>query len=274
MNEFGLKLKLDLDSKDSVNKLKKDLLSMKVPTLLDMLTGKKNGSGKTVGEHLSAIFDKALASLKSIVSDSLDELKDLGSYSRMTDSHVRDLKLGYGLSSSQAYGYDKAMGMLGIESMDDLMWADSQQLSEFKRLFEKYTEYYEETMTPEYIQKQLEYQIAMDEFKQDLKNSVITFFMDNKDTIMSLMDTAMTFMDFTMDVIGDILHAVTEQRGRTEEERARETEEFMNSYLVNNKSSNVTQNNTFNGVSEKDKTWLQNSQQLAYKQLVDQYNQS
>lgn len=272
MKEFFKTIKLNFDTSDSLKKLRKELSEVKMPDFGKMFLG--DGDPKRVKELeglVSNVTSKSLDKLKSILDDALDELSDITKYSRMTDAEVRELKLGYGFSSSQAYGYDKAMGMLGIGSMEDLMWADSQQLAQFRRLFEKYSNYYEETMTPEYVEKQLEYQVAMEEFKLDLQNSVISFFLENQDTIMSLMDLSIDFMKFVTMALGNILKAFS-NGGRSENARDRETSSILSSYTSNTKNTNINQTNNFNNVSKQDQTWLQNSSQLAYKQLVEQYN--
>lgn len=227
---------------------------------------------KVLGSGLAKIGNAFLTKMKDVFTSALDRLSDMTKFSKMTDSSVRDLKLGYGFSSSQAYGYTQALDVMGFSSMEDLMYADQQQIDLFRKSFEKYTSYYEETMTPEYVEKQMEYQVAMKEFKLDLEHSVIDFFMENQDTIMGLMDFSMDFFEFVMSALDWIVKALGDDE-RSQREKDRESASILNSYVTNSKSTKVNMNNTYNGVSKSDQTWLQNSSQMAYKQLVEQLNQ-
>lgn len=269
MDEFVkpilMKLKIDESDIDSVLKQLKPQGNKSDKLLSELRNIQQHAITK-----LTSIFDNALKTLKSTINDGIARLSSMTEYSKMTDSNVRELKLGYGFSSSQAYGYQQALDVMGFTSMEDLMWADSQQLELFRQSFDKYTTYYQETMTPEYVAKQMEYQAAMAQFKIDLEHSVVTFFMNNQDTIMALMDFSMIFMQTVMTLLADMVETFN-LRERSSTSRTRETQSILSSYTANNRNTNITQSNTFNNVSQADQTWLQNSSQFALKQVIESY---
>lgn len=269
------KLQKDIEVLRKVNTKEANEAAEKLQKELKDLTADEDKAKRTQSLQTSlkgmlmGVATSFLGQLKGVLSGALNELSSMTDFSKMTNAEVRELKLGYGFSSSQAYGYTQAMSAMGFSSMEDLMWADSQQLELFRKAFDKYTQYYEETMTPEYVAKQFEYQVAMKEFKMDLQNSVISFFMDHKDTIMKLMDFSMKFMEAVMTLLGSIVDGFS-SRGRAESSRARETSSILNAYTSNARTTNVNQTNNFNNVSRQDQTWLQNSTQFAFKQVIEQ----
>lgn len=250
----------------------------KIQKQLEALTGegsskeskdsKSNAIGSFFIKKLTDLGKKFIDNLGQTFKDAWKELQDITQYSFNTNSQIRELKFGYGFSSSEAYGYDKAMKMLGFSSMEDMFYADDTQIAQFKHLFEKYTEYYETTMTPEMVQAQLEYQIAMQEFKQDLQNTVIKFFVDNQDEIIALMNVLMDVAKLALEVFGWILKTFS-SGGRSEATRNRETASILNSYVSNAGSTyNVTTNNTYNGVTTENQQMLTRYGDAAIKSFI------
>lgn len=260
------KIVLDVD-KDSVEEAQKKL-SNASPSWLNSL---KDFSVEKLQKGFDGIRKKFLADLQSVLKDSLEELKTITKYSLMSDQSVREMKLGYGLSSSETFAYDKALSVTGLTSMEDLMWASGTELKLFKEAFTKYTEYYEQTMTPEYVQKQLEYQTEMSMLKEDIRLSLVDFFLENKDTIIAVMNLSEWALTSLVDGVNAILKFFGQDSVRTTEQMSRDTSNIISNYA--NKNVNVTQTNNYNGIKSTDMTWLQNSTQIAYKQLYAQLEQ-
>lgn len=264
--------KLNIEGSDEViKKLTDELHEQGGLTLDEIDVGEKDKKFDTRKKSWQAMLlgaaSKFLHSLKKTLSSALDRLQEMTKYSFMTDSSIRDMKLSYGLSSSQAYGMSQALEVMGIGSIEDLMWADSQQLELFKKAFDKYTQYYEDTMSPEYIAKQLEYQTEMKMFKMDVEHEIIGFLMDNKETIMKFMEFGMEFMEAMLTLVGGIFDAFSDE-ARTENQRNRETQSILSSYTSNNNSRTVSQNNTFN-IAQNDTSKMANFANTVYKQTIE-----
>lgn len=232
----------------------------------------KSFTKDTFLKGFKSITTDLLNGITSTFKDAWTELKEITKFSTMTDDSVRSLKLGYGFSSSQAYGYSQALNATGMSSMEDLMWANSTQLEQFRKAFDKYSEYYEQTITDDFVEKQIEFQSEMMMFKQDLTNEVIGFYMDNKDTIITCMDSLITFSEYTIKALGWIVKYFG-GNDRSQEIKIRDTQSIISSYTKSNTTNNINTTNNFNNVDSSDKTWLTNSVQLAYKQQIAALNQ-
>lgn len=269
-SDFGKEIKsflslVDKDNKEKKNKDKKDNKQHEE---------EKKKNREAFAKGLTHIKNEFIKSLANTFKEAWSELNSIVNYSTMTDSNIRDLKLGYGFSSSQAYGFDKALSVTGIDSMEDLMWANSTQLEQFKKAFDKYSTYYQTTMTEDYVAKQIEFQSEMEMFKQDLQNSVISFFMDNKDVIMQFMDITINFANFAIDALESIINLLNRDGLRSEAQAKSDARAIISSYTNTSTNNTINTTNNFTGVSEADKTWLSNSVQLAYKQSITMLNNS
>lgn len=226
-------------------------------------------AGDALGSGIKKVGAWALDKFEELLSSALDEIDNLLKYSLMTDSSVRDTKFTYGFSSAQAYGFDKALNMLGI-SEDDLMYMNPQQSQKFREAFTKYTEKYNQLADSGFFEKQLEYQIEMNEFKEDMKLEVVGFLMDNKELIKTVLETSLKFMETTVKSFGwvvDILSnvfTVNDSIGRAD------AGSILNNYSTR---TTVNQTNNFNGVGSADKSWLANAGQMTYEQIIQTLNQ-
>ena len=253
------------EAKKGIDELQKELDKL-VPKDMGSELTKATSVKKLFTDLTTSLVSSLVRSLKSLFNDALERLNNMQQYSRMTDSSVRDLKLSYGFSSAQAYGYSEAMDLLGIGSMEDLMWADQQQLEMFRRAFNEYTEYYEEVMTPEFTQAQLEYQFEMRKFKTDMQTTLIKFFVDNEDAIVVTMKGIMSIAQ----VVINIFSWLTEHfgGGRSEAAVARDTSSIINQYKTSSRNVSANVTNTYH-ISQNDPAAVQNASNLAYKQAID-----
>lgn len=264
-----LKLQRDIENLRKVNTKESVEAIKSLQKELDKLQGTDEKTSKfDIKTMLLGFVANVTRKLKGVFDDALDELRSMQSFSRLTDASTRELRLGYGFSAGQAYGFSRAGSLLGIDSMEDLMWADAQQLQLFRDAFEKYTTYYEETMTPEFVQAQLQFQVDMDQLKLDLQHSVIDFFLENEDEIIEFMEFSIDVGKFIIETLSWIVDAFSD-RSRSESARSRETESILNSYTNNTRNTNMTISNNFNGVSKNDQTWLANAGQQMYKQAIE-----
>ena len=82
--------------------------------------------------------------IKSTFRDVISEMKDMLEFSQLSNAQTRELAFNYGFSRSQAYGYSKAMSLVGLESEEDLFYATEQELKQFREAFNKYSNKYEQ----------------------------------------------------------------------------------------------------------------------------------
>lgn len=225
--------------------------------------------GQYFGSKLTRAINSAWDNLKNILSDAWSELGDILNYSLLSNSKTRDLAFTYGFSGSQAYGFETAKELMGIENDEDLMYMNKDQWNQFSELFSKYTDKYSELYDSGFFEEYRQFQVEMQEFKQDFQMQFMKLIMDNKDTIItgmkaiiSLADTVLSILSWLMDTFGD--------SSTTSSERLSATNDIINSYggnISNTSTVNASVNQTFNNVSKEDQSWLANVGSMTYEQL-------
>ena len=217
---------------------------------------------------LSHILDSALSALGKLLNDSFSELENILDFSKLSNETTRELMFGYGFSSSQAYGYSKAMSVLGFGSEEDLWYSTDQEKSQFIEAFIRYTEKYNELYDSGMFEKMQEYNVEMAEFKEDLKLEVVEFFMDNKDVIKSAMEALIHISEGIIKIIAQLADiAGGPKEDRTMSQRLSDQAAILNNYS-NLKTTNISIDNTFNNVAKEDQGWLANAGQLVYEPVV------
>lgn len=191
MNDYTIKMNIKLD-KDDVKEVGKEVAKATGTGLKDGIKDAWNGIAPMLKNRLTNLFSDLGRSIVNLFKDSISEMKEMLEFSKLSNAETRELAFGYGFSSSQAYGWSKALEQLGMSSEEDLMYANAQELQQFRAAFEKYSGYYDELAESGYFEKLQEYQVAMEDFKMEMQQEVIGFFIDNKDEIMNAMKGIMT----------------------------------------------------------------------------------
>lgn len=238
--------KAEKETKNKINKLAKDL-------------------EKSLSKSLTKTFDFLLDGIKSTLENSIKELNNILEYSQLSSAKTRELTFGYGFSSSQAYGFEKALEQVGLQGEEDLFYANNQELKQFRQAFEKYSNYYSELYSSGFFEKLQDYQFEMADFKNEMQMQVITFFMENKEGIKAGMQAVLDISK----VILNIFTALTRFFGQSS--NVATTSDIVNKYNITgatSKNTNVNVNNTFNGVAKEDETWLANAGALTYEQVI------
>ena len=227
---------------------------------------------KGFGTLLLELGKKFLQKLGELFKDAWAELNNMLQYSLLSNQNTRDLAFTYGFSASEAYGFDKAKSLLGVNDIEDLYYMNDQQRGQFTRIFEKFSDKYSKLYDEGFFDTFLDYQIEMEEFKEDLKLEVIEFFMNNKDliksgmlAIMELAKGALEFFGWIVDTLNQMFGTDT---GRSNSERIAATNDIINNSSVRNNTTNVTIDNTFNNVQKSDQSWLANAGQMTYQQII------
>ena len=219
-------------------------------------------------DSLNDILASALESLGSLLASGFDELENILNFSQLSDANTRDLMLRYGFSNSEAYGYAKAMGALGFESEEDLMYANQQELELFRKSFEKYSGKYNELYNSGMFDSMQEFNTQMEEFKEDVKLEVVDFFMNNQDTIRAAMKGIISLSEFAITALGKIVQWLNPDARTSDSQKAANTASIISNYSNINSGTNVSIDNTFNNVAKSDQTWLAHAGQLTYEQII------
>ena len=140
-------------------------------------------------------------SLEEVLSSAWDNLQSIVSGSYLTSSTTRSNVLGYGLSLGQSYGLNKALSATGIDSVEDLLWASPTQSRLFSESFERYTERYNKLYDQGFFDKQLEYNMKLQEFKDDIELKFMEFFISNQGTIEEVMNSIFKITDVVIKVL-------------------------------------------------------------------------
>lgn len=218
---------------------------------------------------LMEVANKFLEKLGQLVSDALDELDTISDYSRLSNAHTRQLAFTYGFSGAQAYGYDKAMSLMGYESMEDLMYANAKEQKMFRELFTNYTDKYNKLYDSGFFDTLVEYNVEMNEFQEELKMEVVQFIMENKDLIHDGMEAIMFIAKYTLHIVsfmGDILQAINPFKSYKSSTTSATSSDVIKNYTTSNKSVKV--DNTFNYTGNMGQDAFYNSGQLILQQMI------
>lgn len=215
------------------------------------------------------IANKFLERLGSLISDSLDELDTISDYSRLSNAHTRQLAFTYGFSGSQAYGYDKAMSLMGYSSLEDLMYANTKEQKMFREIFTNYTDKYNKLYDSGFFSTLVEYNVDMNNFEEELKMQVVQFIVDNKDLIHDGMEAIMSIakiaLQYTSKVI-DLIQLLNPFKSYKSSYESATTGDIIKNYTTSNKSVKV--DNTFNYTGNAGQDAFYKSGQLILQQMI------
>lgn len=229
------------------------------------------GSFATSVGNFENIGKTILNSLTSLITSGLEELDTILDFSKLSNETTRSLAFGYGFSSAESYGYTKAMGALGFRDMEDIWWADTQERDLFVEAMTKYTEKYNELYDSGMFDTLEEYNVEMEEFKEDLKLEVVSFFVENKDTIKWAMNALIDMSEFVISTLGKIASFLSVGEDRTMSERMAAQASILNNYS-NLTTTNISIDNTFNGVDKSDQGWLMNAGQQIFEPVIKAFS--
>ena len=219
--------------------------------LSKVLTGFSGGLEAGLANVGIMVLDK----LKDVLVGAIEELDTLLNFSRLSQSDTRSLMLGYGFSSSEAYGFSKAMGALGFESDEDLMYASPEEMNMFRNAFTKYTEKYSELYDKGFFDSMLKYQVERNEFEEDIKLEVTQFLVNNKDLIKAGMEAI-------LELTRAVLNIMSVFSGNVKGTDVKSSALVANSSSIINQyrtGTVVNMSNTFNNMTEAEKNFYQES---------------
>lgn len=245
----------------------------------------KKGAGSLIaGEEVDSLKEGIFTRLDNTLDDigsfikrtfekTLDNLEEMAQYnlaqSKKYNQEAWDNLMSYGLSGAQSYAFTQAKEAIGVSSDEELYQAMmSPALQQrFLDYFQKYEQSYEADM--EIAQSIEQFRADWEDFQNDVGREMMDFLQNNKDTIKSILSTLIKILDGILQLVGQVNSLFT--TGRTDSQRTSVTLDIIRSGAAttnNTKTTNVKIDNTFNGVGQRDQSWLSNAGQLSYAQLI------
>lgn len=262
INDYTIKMQVTLDKSDTTQ-LKDDISKAVGNGLKDGVKTAWTSVTNQLQTLTTNFVNDTIDTMKSFFSDAIDEMKNMLEYSQLSSSRTRELAFGYGLSSSEAYGWDTAMKMLGFSSEEDLFYANAQELSQFRKAFEKYSSYYTELYNSGFFETMQQYQFEMQDFKLQMQQDLIRFFVDNKDSITSAMKGILTITEWVVKgfswFMGDSSSKVAS------------TADVVSQYITTNQASsnaNLNVTNNFNNVDSSTAGTISSEVNNEYRQII------
>lgn len=222
-------------------------------------------------KNLDALKDVGqwfIKQLTKVFTDAWQEAQELVDYGQLSSSATRELRLGYGFSGAQAYGYEQALSLVGLSSMEDLWYANPQEREQFYNAFEKYTEKYNKLADSGFFEELQEVQYEWKEIQDDFQLEIIQFFADNKDLIVNTMKFGLKVGEVLIQTLGKLVDALNTS-GRSDSTRSSAISDVIRNYSTNKNSQvSVKVDNTFNGIGTKDQSMLTNAGQMVWGQII------
>lgn len=215
------------------------------------------GNIKTqVLRQLSSIANSFISGIANVFKEAWEELGNMVERSFLTNDTYRENAFSYGMSASESYGFEQAKSMLGVND-ETMIYMNDYQWGKFRDIMTKYAERYEKLYDSGFFEDYLDFQIEMQEFKQDMEMEIIEFFMDNKDTIKDFMELTIDAMEFIVDALGWIMDFLDPDGRTSDEEKIDNINGILDQYVSNNNVTNNTVNMdgnyTFNGTTDSQK---------------------
>ena len=213
--------------------------------------------GQKAGQAITKLFDKSLEKMSEIFKSAWAELSNMLSYSKLSDSSTRNLVFQYGFSASQAYGYSKAMELTGLKSEEDLYYMKPQERQRFISKLTDYADRYNKLEENGFFETLQEFNWEMNDLKEDLKMTVVDFFINNKDEIK-------TFLKITTEAIVKIMELVLWLSKGFGKSPA-----TVDSIVegAGGKKTSIVINNTYNGTNSAE-VWTQEQYKNSLTQVV------
>jgi len=266
-------LKEDLTAIDNIN-----ILLNSMGQLTEEQKKSQIEMSKSVTKSIKDSLTNILSTMEDFFSDMFLEAKerilDMASFdlssSYFTNQSAREQALKYGIMDpSQNYALTQTMGELGMQSEEDLMFMNETQREKFAERIGYWSGKYTELADKDFFNIVQTFQLEWNEFKSDFQLSIIEFFIENKNTIKTVLTGLITFMQVTITTLGSILDFL--QISQTSSQRTAYTNELIRQYSTDQSSTTVNINNTLNPASQvlTDKAMLAQAGQLSYAQLIE-----
>ena len=241
--------------------------------LTDLVNFLQSGSLPVTGNPLadyfineaSKLLNDVVKEIKTTIKKSWEDLGNMIKYSQLTDSSIRETKFTYGFSDAQTYGFTQALNLLGIKE-EDLFFMNSSQWAKFSEKFNEYTERYQKIYDSGFYDDLQNFNWGMQEFEEDIKYTIMKFFVDNKDLIVTGLHALIDLTNATVSALSNILTYLTPEKEASAAERASAISQILNNQKYS--STKVNMNNTFNNTNATQNSEIINDLGFVLQQAV------
>lgn len=240
---------------------------------ISTMFGNQGTVAESLAQGVKKITDTFAVGFKNMMSEAKAMFEEIASYdlgnSLFSNRSAREQALQYGLSNDQNYALTQTMNALNMKSEEDLMYMNRAQREKFAELMGVYSARYNKLENKGFFQEYQEFQLEFKQFKEEMQMDLISFFMENKEMIKSVMKMGISFMKGALEFFDFMLKLFGGQR--TENERAATTSDIISNYTSANTANQTTSvkiDNTFNGVGNNDRQSLVNAGELTYQQII------
>lgn len=196
---------------------------------------------KSIGKFFVDTFKNAFKNLSEMA------MMDAGT-TLFSNAAARQQQLTFGLTGAQNYAMTNAMQMLNMQSIEDLMWANPQQMAAYREISARLEAQYNQLEQSGIFKAVQEFQLDMSMMKMQFQNTIYQFIAEHKNEIVAVMKAAMEFMSWVLNLLGKIVGFFARMRGEsyTGVDTAAVSSVINTSSTDNSIANNVTINYTNN----------------------------
>lgn len=180
----------------------------------------------------------------------LDMYNGMATYSTstslITNAAARETQMKYGLSSAETYAFMQAQSLLGMHSVEDLMYMNPSQQQAFTNYLNMYSGWYSQLSSSGVLATIQQFQLDFAVFKQEIAVDLLNWIAQNKDTILSVLKFTLDAVKFIIQLIGKILSFFGVQYDTSS--YTSDTSNISNYAGNTNRTVNVKMDNTATGV--------------------------
>ncbi len=217
----------------------------------------KSTTGITVS--LKENFANLIQSIGSITSLQGGAATYMVGSTLYTNPTARTQQMKYGLTNSQNYALSRTMTMMNLQSDEDLMYMNKNQVQLFSSMMQKYSSWYDKMESSGVLTRVQEMQMDLQMFREELAMDFMEWFSENKDTILNAVKNIAKFVMQIADVVvkatgwfGQGISWLTGQSSSTLSETMSNATSYSNASITRGTSKtnniNITMTNTATGV--------------------------
>lgn len=180
------------------------------------LTKQKSGmnkalasSGKFLEKQLSNAIKKVGAFFVDTFKNSFKGLSQMAtmnaSSTLISNASARQQQLVFGLTGGQNYAMTNAMQMLGMQSVEDLLWANPEQMAMYREISSRLEAQYNQLEQSGIFRTVQEFQIDMAMMKMQFQNTIYEFIAQHKNEIEAVLKASLNFMSWVLDLLGKLV---------------------------------------------------------------------
>lgn len=265
-----------ISENDQVKKSKKEVMKDLSESMKSDFTDKIKDFGKSFMSSFKNVMSDFLLGLDDIstlINDAVSKIQEMVSYNLSdTTTFSQDavsMYENYGLTGAQAYAMQQALESVGFNDMNqylsNIQYVNDEMREKMQSIYQISESEYENSL--ELSKEYQNYQDEMTLLKNELQQSIISFIVDNKDIIK-------TYFSMMIGMAQGILSFVNFLAGNRQTTSTSDILNLKSSGSTSNTTSttNLNIDNTFNGISQTDQSWLSRTGQMTYQDIITYLN--